>query len=44
MIIMWPEIDGTFANLTSSVALAMSNKSNMDFHSYQKQLTVRKAI
>ena len=34
MIIMWPEIDGTFANLNTSLALAESRRSNMDMPSY----------
>ena len=44
MIIMWPEIELSLADLNTSVALTESLKQNMDMKSYQKQLTVRKAV
>ena len=44
MIIMWPEIELTLADLNTSVALSESIRQNMDLQSYQRQLTVRKAV
>ena len=44
MIIMWPEIELTLADLNTSVALTESIRQNMDLQSYQRQLTVRKAV
>ena len=44
MIIMWPEIDVNLNDLNLSAKFSESIKHHADIQSYQKQLTIRKAI